>query len=1050
MTERVYLKDYEPSGYEITKTYLDVHIISDRKVEVRSLLFGRKRIASTRLQSSRSNETKYFKALAEQNSPLILNGEDLVLREVRLNKEKLTAAAYLVTDNALILNNPPSVFALATVVWINPQKNVRLEGLFASGSILCTQNEATGFSRITYYLDRPDVLSKFTIRLSAVKKRYPTLLAGGQLIGYAEKDTDSNWIDAKTSRFNENKKFDDLFYNQTGMQFNSLQSGDHCVLYEDVIPKPCYLVAFVAGRLSKVTTSYKTASGRTIELALYMNAEDKSRGAFALSALVKAMRWDEVEFGLEYDLADYRIVAASAFNFGAMENKGLNIFNAALILADPATATDEDYLRIETVVAHEYFHNWSGNRVTVRDWFQLTLKEGLTVYRDQEFIATHHSRAVKRIRDVRTLRTQQFPEDASPLAHPIRPLSYEKVDNFYTKTVYEKGAEVVRMLSVLLGRKRFHTLLKRFFSHFDGMAITVEDFLAFLEKTYVECYGPIATEEFYNVPSKLQNIKTHRSFAAGKIAFKNSSETSETISTTTPWQQFARWYETKGTPIVTIDETYDQAKGMLTVKISQHNPIRTVGTKTALPLLIPLEWALLEVRAPKNGSAKTLAAGRCCLREAREVWTWSNLKNRPYLSLGRAFSAPVKMEYKRSLRDWMTAFHLENDPFNKWDSLQHLLLQFFTEFSHVWRREKETAPARSDEKSWQQSVLLDWVAETPLQTFFKKLQYFIQSHNDLAYIAECLHFPAKQFFMTRMAVVDFTCLAAFEQSWFYALKIHLSAELVAFYKELDFQLKQSDTKQANVDHLPSNHTNKNKSHQNTNAAIKTNSEVVAMRTLKNTILQLLVKCDRHYLSVAREQYQTSTHMSDELIAFKLLVCYDHKNSSYILSDPASKLPATTKVATKLRAAHSKKSTGTVIEHFYERWNHDSLVMNKWLAAQSLIEEESIFTRLVALERSRVYNQKEPNKVYALWGTFAHANVTAFNNKEGRGYQATANAIIAMDQVNPFVSAHLITAFQHVKKLPSTLQQHAHEALVRIRTSVRSKNACEVIKVIMDT
>ena len=376
----------------------------------------------------------------------MLDGQELELLGLALDGEALGSNRYQVGDDHLIVHDVPAAFTLETTVRIQPERNTALEGLYVSNGIFCTQCEPEGFRKITYFPDRPDVMARYRVRIEADRAAYPVLLANGNLI-----------------------------------ESGALAGGRHFALWEDPFPKPSYLFALVAGRLAKLEDSFTTRSGREVTLEIYTEPREIDKCAHAMASLKKAMRWDEDRFGLEYDLDLFMIVAVSDFNFGAMENKGLNIFNTKFVLARPETATDADYLGIESVIAHEYFHNWTGDRVTCRDWFQLSLKEGLTVFRDQEFTADLHSRPVKRIEDVRRLRATQFLEDAGPLAHPVRPDSYLEINNFYTTTVYEKGAEVIRMLHTLIGEAAFQRGMQIYFERHDGQAVTCEDFVAAME-----------------------------------------------------------------------------------------------------------------------------------------------------------------------------------------------------------------------------------------------------------------------------------------------------------------------------------------------------------------------------------------------------------------------------------------------------------------------------------------------------------------------------------------------------------------------------------------
>ena len=423
--QTIYLKDYAPSAYRIERVELEFDIAPDTS-RVRALL------------------TISPLAGTAPDTPLVLDGDELNLKSIAIDGAPLVQSAFVATPNSLTIVAPPNrKFVLETEVLLEPEKNTRLMGLYRSSGTWCTQCEPEGFRRITYYLDRPDVLSVFKVTMTADKTLAPVLLANGNLVEHGDID----------------------------------DSGKHYVIWEDPHPKPAYLFALVAGDLGSIHDSFVTASGRKVALGIYCEHGKEDMCGYAMDSLKRSMAWDERRFGREYDLDIFNIVAVSDFNFGAMENKGLNIFNDKLVFAKAETATDGDFAAIEGVIAHEYFHNWTGNRITCRDWFQLCLKEGLTVYRDQEFSMDERSRAVNRIEDVRTLRSAQFPEDGGPLAHPPRPDQYREINNFYTATVYEKGAEVVRMLATLLGEAGFRKGMDLYFERHDGGATTIEAFL---------------------------------------------------------------------------------------------------------------------------------------------------------------------------------------------------------------------------------------------------------------------------------------------------------------------------------------------------------------------------------------------------------------------------------------------------------------------------------------------------------------------------------------------------------------------------------------------
>ena len=524
---------------------------------------------------------------------LVLDGHGLDTRAVRVDGETVSGNRVEIAGETLTLRDAPDAFVLDTEVTIRPGANKSLEGLYASSGNLCTQCEAEGFRKITWFLDRPDVMARYRTRIVADPRRYPVMLSNGN-----------------------------------DVERGALDGGRRYVVWEDPYPKPSYLFALVAGRLECVEDTFTTRSGRTVTLRIYVQPHNIDRCDHAMQSLRRAMRWDEDVYGLEYDLDTFMIVAVDDFNMGAMENKGLNIFNSAYVLARPDTATDRDFAAIETVIAHEYFHNWTGNRVTCRDWFQLSLKEGLTVFRDQEFSADVASRAVKRIRDVRVLRTHQFAEDAGPMAHPVRPDAYIEISNFYTVTIYNKGAEVIRMMHTLLGDERFRAGMRLYFERHDGRAVTTEDFVAAMET------------------------------ASG-----------------TDLGQFRRWYSQAGTPVLRVRGTWDAARSQYVLGIEQRTP-PTPGQPEKLPLHVPLRLALLG----EDGNdiplhcAEWDLEGECDavldLREPRHTFRFSQVSAQPVPSLARGFSAPVKVEIERSDDELAFLIAHETDPFNRWDAAQ--------------------------------------------------------------------------------------------------------------------------------------------------------------------------------------------------------------------------------------------------------------------------------------------------------------------------------------------------------------------------------------------
>ena len=575
--QTIYLKDYTVPDYLIHSVDLNFDLTEDNTRVV-------SRLTLSRNPASQTGDTA-----------LILAGENLGLISVVLNDDQqLTDQHYLQTPDSLIIHEVPQhrSFVLTIENTINPKANTALEGLYLSNGMLCTQCEAEGFRKITYFLDRPDVMAQFTTTLTGDKDRYPVLLSNGNKIAQGE-----------------------------------LADNRHWVTWEDPFNKPCYLFALVAGQLDCIEDSFTTLSDRTINLQIFVEKHDLDKCAHAMQSLKNAMLWDEQVYGREYDLDLYMIVAVGHFNMGAMENKGLNVFNTKFVLARPDTATDSDYEHIEGVIAHEYFHNWTGNRITCRDWFQLSLKEGFTVFRDQEFTGDRTSKAVKRIEDVINLRTRQFAEDAGPLAHPIRPNAYIEINNFYTLTVYEKGAEVVRMIHTLLGAEGFRKGSDLYFERHDGQAVTCDDFVKAME-------------------------------AANAVDLS----------------QFRRWYEQAGTPVLTVRQAYDPEAKTLTLTLNQHCP-STPGQAVKEPLHIPVTVGLINKDgsiAPCKLQHGTTDEVILQLTQAEQSFTFEDLKEQPVVSLLRGFSAPVKLVMARSLEELAFLLSYDRDTFNRWEAGQQL------------------------------------------------------------------------------------------------------------------------------------------------------------------------------------------------------------------------------------------------------------------------------------------------------------------------------------------------------------------------------------------
>lgn len=675
----ILLKDYRQPDYWIPTTQLDFEL-GESVTRVRSRLEVKRNLASR-----------------QPNAPLILNGEHLKLVSIAVAGRSLSANEYALTDTHLTVPSVPEQFTLEIEVEIEPQKNLACEGLYRSGGengIFCTQCEAEAFRRITYFLDRPDVMSVFTVSINADKTKYPILLSNGNPVERRE-----------------------------------LANGRHEVIWHDPHKKPCYLFALVAGSLGVLEDKFVTKSGREVKLQIFARGGLEPRCEHAMNSLKWAMKWDEDAYGLEYDLDIFMVVVAEDFNMGAMENKGLNVFNANYVLANPETATDHDYNAIMAVVGHEYFHNWTGNRVTCRDWFQLSLKEGLTVFRDQRFTADMTSAAVNRIDEVVRMRTHQFAEDAGPMAHPVRPQSYISIDNFYTLTVYEKGAEVIRMLETIVGRDGFLSGIDLYFKRHDGQAVTTEDFVS-------------------------------------AMADANNIDLS----------QFKNWYDQAGTPIISVKTDYNPGKELFTVTINQRCP-PTPGEAEKLPFHIPVAVGLIDPNGQDQplqleaGARLSSGTGRHTmvlhLREEEQSFIFTGVREKPVLSLLRGFSAPVRVECNYSDEDLAFLIAHDTDSFCRWEAAQTLICRIAKDLVADY----QAGLALRDPKQ--------------LTTAFSAL--LADAGADAAFVSFMLALPAEQYIAQFFQVVDveaifaarehmMAALAKAHRTWFEAIYVRLEKE----------------------------------------------------------------------------------------------------------------------------------------------------------------------------------------------------------------------------------------------------------------------------------
>jgi len=667
------LSEYRPPDFVIDQVELSFVLGEDETIVRSTLAVRRNPAAGT--------------PPGKLNPPLRLDGEELELVSIALDGAPLAAERYRIEDGDLIIAEPPDAFRLEITVRIRPQLNTALSGLYTSGGNFCTQCEAEGFRRITWFLDRPDMSARYRVVIEADKARYPILLSNGN-----------------------------------PGEHGDLPDGKHFATWDDPHPKPSYLFALVAGDLIAQRDEFTTRSGRKVPLAIWVRHGDEDKCAHAMASLKAAMRWDEETYGLEYDLDVFNIVAVSDFNMGAMENKGLNIFNTRYVLAKPDTATDTDYEGIESVIAHEYFHNWTGDRVTCRDWFQLSLKEGLTVFRDQQFSADMGSEAVSRISDIRALRAAQFPEDAGPLAHPVQPQSYLRIDNFYTATVYNKGAELIRMMHTLLGREAFRRGMDLYIQRHDNSAATIPDFVAAMQ----DASGIDLTE-------------------------------------------LSRWYRQAGTPEITVEDRYDAASKSYELTVAQKTP-PTPGQPEKQPLPIPIAMGLLgpngdELPTRLEGEAAAQHGTRLLVCDgARQTFRFVDVPAPPVPSLLRGFSAPVRLQGVPLERLKFLAIH-DTDPVARWDAGQRAAIAVLLERVALWRDRKALSPLDAD------------LVEAARHNL-------AGAARDRAFAAEALLLPGELALADEMAVVDVEAVHVVREEARAAIATALSAEFATAYREL--------------------------------------------------------------------------------------------------------------------------------------------------------------------------------------------------------------------------------------------------------------------------
>lgn len=858
----IYLEDYQPPAWRVERTALRFELEEEQ--------------ALVRAQLSISINPE----MGSRQALELLGDDEIELQRLSIDGEVLCASDYAHVDGRLVIPNVPDSFTLECVTRLLPQQNTALEGLYKSDGMFCTQCEAEGFRRITFFPDRPDVMSVFTTTLVADKTRYPVLLSNGNPVASGDAD-----------------------------------GGRHWVTWEDPWPKPSYLFALVAGDLALLEDHYTTASGREVALRIYAERKDLDKLDHAMVSLKNAMRWDEQVYGREYDLDIYMIVAVDFFNMGAMENKGLNIFNTSCVLAHPQTTTDAAFQRVEAVVAHEYFHNWSGNRVTCRDWFQLSLKEGFTVFRDAEFSADMNSRTVKRIEDVTLLRTAQFAEDAGPMAHPVRPESYIEISNFYTLTVYEKGAEVVRMLHTLLGPELFRKGSDLYFERHDGQAVTTDDFVRAMED----------------------------------VSGRDLS-------------QFRRWYSQAGTPRLKVSDQYDAETGCYELHVSQSCP-PSPGQEHKLPYHLPLAMGLLA------DDGTELCSRVLELTEEEQVFRFDGIPSRPVPSLLRGFSAPVKLDYAYTDQQLLMLLRHDTDGFNRWDAGQRLSVRLLQQQIEAWRR--------GEPMQCEQALVDAW-------------RGLLRDENlDPAMVAHLLRLPSEAQLSELADEIDVIAIHEAREFMRTALARALEPEWLAAYQRCDA---------ASGTYSP-------------------DAASIGLRSLKNLALGYLIATGREpWLELARQQFEQSDNMTDQQAALSLVV-----HSGF------------------------REVGAELLEAFYLQWQHESLVMNQWLAIQASDSAPGALERVVSLSRHPMFDMRNPNKLRALIGGFCGQNLVQFHAEDGSGYAWLADWILKLDRQNPQVAARLLTPLTRWKRYEPVRRALMRDQLQRMMdTAELSADVYEVV------
>jgi aminopeptidase N len=877
----IYRKDYTPPAFLVDTVELGFDLDPDRTVV--------------------ANRVTMQHNPASDSRDIVLHGEEIELVALRMNGRALAPTEYKIDGSTLTIKNAPDDVVLEIETLCAPVQNTTLSGLYVSNGNFFTQCEAEGFRRITYFPDRPDVMAKYTVMLRADKAAYPVLLSNGNLI-----------------------------------EEGDLDDGRHYAKWEDPFKKPSYLFALVAARLVCQEEKFTLNSGREVLLQVWVEDGNLDKTDYAMQSLKNSIRWDEERFGLELDLDRFMIVAVGDFNMGAMENKGLNIFNTKFVLANPRVATDVDYAGIEAVVGHEYFHNWTGNRVTCRDWFQLSLKEGLTVFRDQEFtadmIGTDSGRAVTRIDQVRTLRQAQFPEDAGPMAHPVRPDSFVEINNFYTVTVYEKGAEVVRMYQTLLGRDGFRKGMDLYFKRHDGQAVECDDFRA-------------------------------------AMADANGRDLA----------QFERWYSQAGTPVLTARTHYDADKRQFDIILSQR-AAASVGQSGQLPFHIPVAVGLLgengkdlpltleggkQVKGAKGGPTTVVLE----LTEQEQTFRFKNIDERPTPSILRDFSAPVVLEYDYTDAELLHLFSHDSDPVNRWEAGQRLAMARLLKLTA-----QVVAAGGSD-------------ADLKLDATFINAQRAVLTDDKLdpAYRELALILPSETIVAEQMDVV-------------YPIAIHTARQFMR--RTIGASLKQELLAQYHANQTPGEYS--------------PDALSAGKRALKNLCLSyLMVAPDMAELKLAQQQFEKAGNMTDRSAAMVAMI-------------------------------HSGAAAGPYLKKFYEDFEGEALVIDKWFAMQASAPTTDV-AAVRKLMQHPAFTLKNPNRARSLIFNFTNGNPSQFHSADGSAYEFWAEHVIKLDAINPQVAARLARSMDRWRRYAPVLQAKMKRALEKV--AGRAKLSNDVLEVV---